>query len=438
MQRNVRILTVAIALGTACGDDGSSEGNSGTGSTGSTDSTSTSSTSSTDSTSSTTGTSSSTTTGTSSGSTSSGSTGSTSEGSTGTTGQSFEPGEVVWEREFDTANSDEASDIAWIDGSVFVSGQSNSTSTSDGAMAIWALDPADGEDLWSDEVSSPDNGSSGRSIAVTDTEVAVGGRIGVAQGSSRAHARVYSLTGTLQWTVTPPIDFNGARGVAFHPMGDVYVVSHAGSNTSRLQRTTSPDTVTWTEVLTPSVVVDVAVDGSGNAVVAGSSGTDAWVAKYDPAGDELWSETWPSTSGPSTFINAIAIADDGTIRTTGQVGGPNFDWDVAVHEWNTDTGAIVFGVQHDIGMGTFEEPRGIGIGSSGRTVICGWHDEGTDTATATAWVAEIDDAGAITWQQSMPTRLCNGVAVDDDDFAYLAGISGPNTNQRAWIAKIAP
>ncbi len=374
----------------------------------------------------------------STGSSSTDSTGSSSDESTGTTGVVYETGEIVWEREFDTPNQDEAIDVAWISGSVFASGESDSTSTSDGAMALWALDAANGRDLWSDAASSPDNGSSGRSVAVSPTEVVVGGRLGFATGNSRAHARVYTLEGMLQWTVTTPVDFNGARGVGFHPTGDVYIVARSGAGTNRLRRTTAPDTVSWTEVLDPATVVDVAVDGSGNAVVAGGSGPQAWVAKYDPSGGELWSQTWASSSGVTTFVTAIAIGEDDTIRTTGPVVGDSFDWDIAVHEWATDTGALVFGEEHDIGEGTFEEPRAIAIGATGRTVVCGWHDEGIDPSAATTWVAEVDEAGALTWAQSMSTRVCNGVAVDDDDFAYVAGISGPNVDQRAWVAKLAP
>ena len=62
------------------------------------------------------------------------------------------------------------------------------------------------------------------------------------------------------------------------------------------------------------------------------------------------------------------------------------------------------------------------------------HDPDADVWTARTWVGELDDTGELIWDRSYDTTLCRSVAVDDDDFAYLAG----ETEANAWVAKISP
>jgi hypothetical protein len=82
----------------------------------------------------------------------------------------------------------------------------------------------------------------------------------------------------------------------------------------------------------------IAVDASGGAFVAGRTrgnlasknqgDYDAWLAKFDSSGAQLWI-TQPGTSG-SDSIRSVAVDSKGAVymtgRTTGDLAGPNPGW----------------------------------------------------------------------------------------------------------------
>ena len=70
----------------------------------------------------------------------------------------------------------------------------------------------------------------------------------------------------------------------------------------------------------------VAVDGLGNAYIAGDTGGDAFLAKYDSSGDLLWAEQIGSTSGEDSWVYVDVDASGNAYisgRTYGSLGGPN-------------------------------------------------------------------------------------------------------------------
>ncbi|MEM6996488.1 MAG: DUF4215 domain-containing protein [Myxococcota bacterium] len=141
--------------------------------------------------------------------------------------------------------------------------------------------------------------------------------------------------GTPAWTATFDGDAHGEDrgfGLAVDAAADaIYVAGlSAGADTERdimIQRwRLATGELQWTRVIDGGALAEdigehVAVDSAGNVVVVGmltteATGPDAWVAKYNPQGDQLWVETF-DRSGLADKAAGVAIGDGDRIIAVG-------------------------------------------------------------------------------------------------------------------------
>ncbi len=192
-----------------------------------------------------------------------------------------------------------------------------------------------------------------------------------------------------------------------------------------------------------------APDGSGGVYVGGDtwgslSGqnaglTDAWLARHDAAGDQLWIRQFGSSAEDS--INAAAADGSGGVFVSGHTsglalvarydGGGNLIW---LRQFNAS------GI-HDFAYAAATDGSG-GVYLTGRT---GGDPGGPASGEYNAWLAHYDGAGNQTWIREFGTNAyesANGAAPDGFGGVYLSGdtqgsLGGPNAGGSgdAWLAR---
>lgn len=202
-----------------------------------------------------------------------------------------------------------------------------------------------GNQSWADVYNGPANGGDvGHAIAVDamgNAIVAGHHTVHYFDGVSNiAHndvfVRKYGPTGAVSWTQTygGPINTgqDQARGVATDGAGNVIVagwesVSGAGRNVW-VRKYDPAGGVLWTQGYAGPEGLDdwanaVAVGPDDTIVVAGLEQqmvvpNTLWMRKYDPDGNELWTEAWPGDTSEGAQALGVAVDDAGDIVTTGQ------------------------------------------------------------------------------------------------------------------------
>ena len=344
----------------------------------------------------------------------------------------FSPQALVWERQFDLGHSDTALDLALgPTGGLHVVGVS-SESQYYFETVLWSLRTTDGDLLWSESFTG-DAVRAAHAVDARDNLIAIAGVVGT-DGSFHESIRAYDPSGDLQWSrSSTPLPEPSGTHLGLGPTGSAVTANRAvAAPSSQVRLTTEQDGLVWS-TSTSAVAMDVVVDETGNVFVSGVAVDEGFLAKLDPTGQTLWTQTW-SGSGPVTRLTDLAIAPDGTIQSVGQVlQNGNVDVDVAVHRWSSDDGTLLSAVQHDVEGSVLA--YGVDVGTSGKVIVCGSHNpNGPGTIPLNAWVAEVDEDGALLWEHDVTPGVCLGVVVDGEDFSYLAG----SVSSDAWIARLAP
>jgi hypothetical protein len=189
-----------------------------------------------------------------------------------------------------------------------------------------------GQTLWSTFDAGP---VSGGAIAMADAsgEFIVAGSI--KQGDNNALVRRYDPFGSELWTevfVGADGGTDTASGVAVDGAGNILVVGREFTDAQGfniwIQQYSPGGQPGWgTTVDGPTSgndwANDVAIDPDDNLIVVGRIATDgnfadAWLRKYSPDGDELWTQTYAGAAGESDEAIAVAIAPSGDFVVAGQ------------------------------------------------------------------------------------------------------------------------
>jgi len=188
----------------------------------------------------------------------------------------------------------------------------------------------------------------------------------------------------------------------------------------------------------------IAVDGAGNIVVAGFEidtvdDPNGWVAKYDPAGEQLWMTTFDPSMGLDDRFYAVAVDPADNILVAGDSDVTPSSSDLWVAKLDPQGG--------EIWSRTFDGPgaaddgaRGVACDSLGNVAVTGFVR--IDTADIDIWVAELDPDGTMLWSEVVPGPETlddrgQGVAIDRrDDAVVVAGyVSHGGFNRDVWLRK---
>lgn len=222
--------------------------------------------------------------------------------------------------------------------------------------------------------------------------------------------------------------------------------SNGGASDTFIAKYNAAGDLLWTRQFGESsnqIAFGVSADGIGNVYISGLDGEtspvgsygyrDAFICKYDAMGNLLWNRTL----GTPNFDWSTGIAADGmgnlyiTGVTNGFLGGPQSGyWDAFIAKYD-DTGDLLWTQQQGTAAG-HTPSYGVSVDHSGNFYIGGYTTgnlNGTNMGFEDAWVSKYDSAGNILWTTQLGTEKCDitySVVADDSGNMYIAGITDGN------------
>ncbi len=182
--------------------------------------------------------------------------------------------------------------------------------------------------------------------------------------------------------------------------------------------------------------------GSSNAGI-----DDAWLAKYDTSGNQLWTKQLGTSEGDRAYkMNTDSAGNIYLTGTTKGILGKNSagDWDAWIGKYDSNGNQLWI---QELGSATTDESSSTATDNAGNTYLTGatWGNlAGSNAGKWDAWIAQYDSNGNQVWAKQIGTPEEDhsyAIAVDNQGNAYLAGYTqgnlfAPNAgNWDAWIAK---
>jgi uncharacterized delta-60 repeat protein len=252
----------------------------------------------------------------------------------------------------------------------------------------------------------------------------------------------YNKSGVEQWVAKYNGPGNGgdrANAIALDGSGNVYVTgSSYGSDTGKDYATIKYNGAGVEEWVAryngPGDGNDeasaMAVDGSGNVYVTGSSlgkstGVNCATIKYDTKGNQLWEARYKGPVGHDDEARAIAVDGLGNVYITGYTGGAGPTANYITIRYDT-TGNQLWAQQYNGPDKQEDWARGIAVNNSGDVYVTG-HSWGSDTNYDYTTV-KYDADGNQLWvsRYNGPGNgfdEVNAIAVDGSGNVYITGVS---------------
>ncbi len=308
----------------------------------------------------------------------------------------YDHGNLVWTRQLGTPTWDASSGVSADGlGNVYICGETDGAldgSNAGGLDAFVAKYDEGGNLLWTRQLGTywwdTSSGVSADGLGnVYISGFTKGDLEGRGAGLEDAFVSKYDGDGNLLWTRQPGTwDIDKSDGVSADGLGNVYITGytradlagpHVGSRDAFLIKYDSDGDVLWSEQL-GTLFADrsfgVSADGLGNVYICGETQgdlgdgewsifDDAFVAKYDEAGNLLWTQELGTPDWDSSF----AVSADGLGNvyisgwTDGDLDGPNAgDGDAFVAKYD-GTGNLLWTRQ----FGTLDRDQSWGVSADG-------------------------------------------------------------------------
>ncbi|MEA5417827.1 S8 family serine peptidase [Spirulina sp. CCNP1310] len=242
--------------------------------------------------------------------------------------------------------------------------------------------------------------------------------------------------------------YDYSDSVTLDKLGNVYIAgrtsgnlagSNLGSYDAWLAKYDAAGTELWKQQLGTSgydAAKKVITDSDGNTYISGLTdgsfdgnvaSRDAWLAKYGANGDLIWRKKLPADYDISN--GSLTWGKDGSLYLAGLTHGNlagttqgNGDAWVAKYDTNGNQQWV-----RQLGTSQEDEAKGVAIDSQGSVYITG-QTKGAlgevNQGNADAWIAKYSDEGLLLWKQQMGTQsedISNGISIDSNDNIYIAG-----------------
>jgi hypothetical protein len=300
---------------------------------------------------------------------------------------------------------------------VLIDAENNVIVTGGGAPTVSKLSPA-GEVVWQVD------GLGSAIAAAVDAQ----GNIALAN-----YAGVWKLdgAGNTLWGPVPVDPITEIRGVELDPAGNLYVTGMQPSATStgrvvQLVKYDSDGNSLWSRTYAPatdSEVLDLAVDGDGNAILCGFENptpveaglTGQFLRKYDGDGNVLWTDENVSITGFE-----LAVDGAGNIFLADRIGG-GVPGSYTIQKYTPD-GALLWSMHgNDIGGLV----SGLAVTATGDVLAVGTRYDAENNAVG-VWAAKFDGSDGtrrlpIVIQLAGDRQFGRAIAVDGNGDVLLAG-----------------
>ena len=362
----------------------------------------------------------------------------------------------IWNVKYDgstTGNVDEGRAIATDSNNDVVVMGTSFTAAGVANMRTIKYSGANGAELWNvGYVSSGDGFAEGNSVAIDSAgNVLVTGTCRSADGGTEICTFKFNGSdGSNLWATSFTDVANGAHAgnaVAIAPGGDVVVTGHSRDTGGFIVvRTIKYNGVygspLWTVLRTgvPGDANTLAIDASGNIVIAGYGGTgfrSMSAVKYRGSdGAELWSTPYSFSSGVGgDEALAVAIDSAGNVLMAGKSQDTSYRRNIRTIKLNGATGQESSNTPHPaVIAGALPAPlpfssKAMGVDSNGDVVVTGYiHDVGAAESIRT--IKYSAGAGAELWNvsykgssTSLPTNRGNALAIDQSNNVIVTGVS---------------
>ncbi len=355
--------------------------------------------------------------------------------------------DTAWVRTYNSPanDDDDASAIAVDDsGYVYVTGYSTAAGNNQDYATV-KYNP-NGDSVWVRRYNGPGNGTDEARALTLDNSynVYVTGR-STSSGLLDDYATIkYFPNGDTAWirSYNGPAgngtDYDYANAIAVDDSGYVYVTgksmgSGTGMDYATIKYNPNGDTVWVRRYNGPGNSDDwgnaIGVDGSGNAIVTGTSNDtegslDYVTIKYAPNGDTLWLRRYKGPGENLDEAYALAIDSAGNVYVTGYSFGSGINYDYATIKYypNGDTAWVR---RYD-GPTKDDYAKAIAVDNSGCVYVTGFSDStgsGQDYVTI-----KYDSAGNEVWVRryngpNNGTDEAIALAIDKSSNIYVTGFS---------------
>ena len=363
------------------------------------------------------------------------------------------PYPVAWSRQLGTSGEDVSWSVA-VDnaGNAFISGYTYGSlgggNAGLGDAFLAKYDPA-GNLLWTRQLGTSANDYSfsvavdgaGNAFMSGYTEGSLGG---TSAGGSDAFLAKYDSSGNLLWTRqlgTSAYDYSNS--VAVDGAGNAFISGHtygslggtnAGGDDAFLAKYDAAGNLVWTRQLGTSgwdESYSVAVDGAGNAFISGwtwgslggnrAGSIDAFLAKYDMAGNLLWTRQLGTWSADYSVAVAVDGAGNAFISgyTGGSLGGTNPGSEDAFLAKYDSAGNLLWTQQ--LGTSSIDRSESVAVDGAGNAFVSGWTQGdlgGSNAGWWDAFLAKYDAGGNLLWTQQL------GTSSGESSYSVAVGVAG--------------
>jgi hypothetical protein len=392
------------------------------------------------------------------------------------------PYNIAWSRQLGTTEYDYSHSVA-VDasGNAYISGYTAGSLAGPNAGSSDAfLTKYDGAGsvLWSRQIGTAGTDVSDSIAVDTSGNIYIGGGTagslgGPSAGTIDAFLTKYDGAGSVLWSrQIGTTVYDSCHTVAVDTSGNVYISGetegslggpNAGSSDAFLTKYNSSGNLQWSRQIGTAdydISTYMALDASGNAYISGwtygslggpSAGTiDAFLTKYDSAGNVLWSRQLGTTDFDVSYSVAVDASGNAYMSgtTAGSLGGPNAGGDDAFLTKYDGAGNVLWSRQ--IGTGADDTSRSVAVDPSGNAYISGYTFGSLGGPAAgffdDAFLTKYDSAGNVLWSRQIGTTevdVSYSVAVDPSGNAYISGytagsLGGPNAGgYDAFLIKFA-
>ena len=393
------------------------------------------------------------------------------------------PYQVAWTAQIGSPSDDRSYSVA-VDasGNSYISGRTNGIlgdSSAGGTDAFLTKFNSSGNEVWSSQIGTS-GGDYSYSVAVdaSGNSYISGYTSGVLGSSSAggydAFLTKFDSSGSELWTQQiGTLSSDKSYSVAVDASGNVYISgstsgvlgsSYKGNDDAFLTKFDSSGSELWTQQIGTSrwdYSYSVAVDGSGNAYISGSTngdfgsfdagGEDAFLTKFDSSGNKLWTKQIGNMSSDDYSLS-VAVDASGNAYisgyTDGVLGSSSAGAEDAFLTKLDSSGSEVWTSQ--IGSSNIDYSFSVAVDGSGNVYISGYTGGvlGDSSAGGTdAFLTKFDSLGNVLWTQQIGTSAwdqSNSVAVDALGNAYISGytngdLGGTNAGgSDAFLVKYVP